>query len=120
VFLYVLSTFVLANFNVSVAFAGNLPSHISASEAAAYNVTSLLIVGSIMRVRMQVRVSVDGTLRVYLLEANIELQFNPSAGFDYVFNLTDPHEIIMSILTKSCGNKKLQTGTMNEATLRQE
>ncbi len=47
-FLYVLSTFVLANFNVSVAFSGNLPPHISASEAAAYSVTSSLIGGSII------------------------------------------------------------------------
>jgi hypothetical protein len=47
-FLYVLNTFVLANFNVNVAFTGNLPSYISAVEATAYTVTSSLIGGSII------------------------------------------------------------------------
>ncbi len=44
--------------------------------------------------QLQVKVSVDGTLQVYLLEANVELQFSPTIGFGYEFNLTDLQEIV--------------------------
>lgn len=43
---------------------------------------------------IEVAVSVEGTLKVYLLEINLELQFAPATGFDYRFNLTDFQELL--------------------------
>ena len=38
---------------------------------------------------VQVEVTVEGTLTVYLLEIGVEREFSPDTGFDYRFNLTE-------------------------------
>jgi len=43
---------------------------------------------------LEVAVTVEGTLTVYLLELNIELEFNPETGFVQRFNSTDLQQIL--------------------------
>jgi hypothetical protein len=43
---------------------------------------------------VQVAVTVEGTLNIYLLEITLELEFTTTAGFGYGFNSTDLQEIL--------------------------
>jgi hypothetical protein len=43
---------------------------------------------------IEVAVTVEGTVTVYLLEINLELNFRPDAGFGYNFNSTDLQEFL--------------------------
>jgi hypothetical protein len=43
---------------------------------------------------LEVAVTVEGTLTVYLLELNIEFGFTPDAGFVEMFNVTDLQQIL--------------------------
>ena len=43
---------------------------------------------------LEVAVTVEGTLTVYLLELSMELEFSPDAGFDYRFNVTGLQQIL--------------------------
>jgi hypothetical protein len=43
---------------------------------------------------LEVAVTVEGTLTVYLLELNIELEFTPESGFVEMFNVTDLQQIL--------------------------
>jgi len=43
---------------------------------------------------VQIAVTVEGKLTVYLLELNIELEFNPETGFVQRFNSTDLQQIL--------------------------
>jgi hypothetical protein len=38
--------------------------------------------------------TVEGTVTLYLVEINIELNFNPNTGFDYNFNSTDLEKLV--------------------------
>jgi len=43
---------------------------------------------------LEVAVTVEGTVTVYLLEIDLELNFSPTAGFGYNFNSTDLQELL--------------------------
>jgi hypothetical protein len=43
---------------------------------------------------LQLAVTVNGTLKIYLLEINIEFEFSPDTGFEYRFNATDLQELL--------------------------
>ena len=43
---------------------------------------------------VQVAVTVEGNLTVYLLEISAKLEFTPTTGFSYNFNVTDLQEIL--------------------------
>ena len=43
---------------------------------------------------LEVAVTVEGTLTVYLLELNIEVEFTPDVGFVERFNVTDLQQIL--------------------------
>ncbi len=43
---------------------------------------------------LEVAVTVEGTLTVYLLELNVEVEFSPTTGFVEMFNVTDLQQIL--------------------------
>jgi len=58
---------------------------------------------------VQVAVTVEGTLTVYLLEMNVEFQF-VNATFDYRFNVTDLQELLQEHPDRAIWEREVENG----------